>query len=474
MSEYQWNAAAGATADFGVPHNWLVLGLLPVVPPGVNDNATIETAGAIVAGVGTVAFLSFLDVQAVEGQLTGLLAIRVRADMRLLPGAVLTTSLLNIALKTNDVGTVVVGKHGSVVINGDHPANSYAIFVGQGAGANGKLRVHGEGAVVSGGGEPIVIGHKGHGVLRISQGGTVTAGNADPYLFPFAMVIGNRNGSNGKVKISRALLSATGEIVVGRAGQGELEVKAAGTVSADTMEIGLSTGATGLVKVVGERTCLLLASTLTVGVAGVGSLAVEDHGRVTANFGIRVNGHLSLADGLVETGSLVVNAGGFLAGHGKVIAAAGFSNAGTITVHHRLTLVGDISNNGTIEVDSAGANLQCVGAFGAANDTGSLLLGADGIASLDAVTAGQTITFTSDGTLKLHSPEAFDGAIAGFSPGNIIELDAQPTGTPTFGGGTFTFIINGFTVGLKMSGALSTASFKITTLPGGGALISHT
>jgi T5SS/PEP-CTERM-associated repeat protein len=297
MSEYQWNAAAGATADFGVPHNWLVLGLLPVVPPGVNDNATIETAGAIVAGVGTVAFLSFLDVQAVEGQLTGLLAIRVRADMRLLPGAVLTTSLLNIALKTNDVGTVVVGKNGSVVINGDHPANSYAIFVGQGAGANGKLRVHGEGAVVSGGGEPIVIGHKGHGVLRISQGGTVTAGNADPYLFPFAMVIGNRNGSNGKVKISRALLSATGEIVVGRAGQGELEVKAAGTVSADTMEIGLSTGATGLVKVVGERTCLLLASTLTVGVAGVGSLAVEDHGRVTANFGIRVNGHLSLADG---------------------------------------------------------------------------------------------------------------------------------------------------------------------------------
>lgn len=57
--------------------------------------------------------------------------------MRLLPGAVLTTSRLNVALKTNDVGTLVVGEHGGVVINGDHPANSYAIFVGQGLGAKG-------------------------------------------------------------------------------------------------------------------------------------------------------------------------------------------------------------------------------------------------------------------------------------------------------------------------------------------------
>jgi hypothetical protein len=89
-------------------------------------------------------------------------------------------------------------------------------------------------------------------------------------------------------------------------------------------------------------------STLTVGVAGVGSLAVEDHGRVMANFGIRVNGRLLLADGRLETGSLVVAASGFLAGHGKVVAAAGFSNAGTVTVQHRLTLMGDISNNGTI------------------------------------------------------------------------------------------------------------------------------
>jgi len=55
-------------------------------------------------------------------------------------------------------------------------------------------------------------------------------------------------------------------------------------------------------------------STLTVGVAGVGSLAVEDHGRVMANFGIRVNGRLLLADGALETGSLVVAASGFLAG----------------------------------------------------------------------------------------------------------------------------------------------------------------
>lgn len=94
--------------------------------------------------------------------------------------------------------------------------------------------------------------------------------------------------------------------------------------------------------------------------------------------------------------------------------------------------------------------------------------------SLDAVAAGQTITFLSNGTIKLHSPEAFEGVIAGFSPGNIIELDAQPTGTPIFVVGTLTFTINGLPAALKVSGSLSTTSFKITPLLGGGALISHT
>lgn len=105
--------------------------------------------------------------------MTRLLAIRVSADVRLLPGAALATSLLNIALKPNDAGTLAIDKHGSVVINGDHPANSYTIYVGQRLGATGKLRMHGEGAVVNGGGEPIVVGHQVHGMLRISQGGTV-------------------------------------------------------------------------------------------------------------------------------------------------------------------------------------------------------------------------------------------------------------------------------------------------------------
>jgi hypothetical protein len=74
----------------------------------------------------------------------------------------------------------------------------------------------------------------------------------------------------------------------------------------------------------------------------------------------------------------------------------------------------------------------------------------------------------------LHSPEAFEGLIAGFSAGNVIALDAQPTGALTFGSGALTFLINGFTAARKMSGALGTTSFEATPLLDGGALISHT
>jgi T5SS/PEP-CTERM-associated repeat protein len=471
MEDYEWTASA-STADFGVVGNWQIAGLPAAVPPGTGDRATIDTAGAVITGAGTVAYLLFLDLMAVQGPLTGLLAIKVSADMTLLPGAVLTTSLLNIAMQTNDAGTLLVGEHSSLVINGDHPANSYAIFVGQGVGSKGKLHVHGNGAVVNGGGEPVVIGHKGHGALRIRKGGSATFGNADPYLFPYAVVIGNRNGSEGRVRVSDAALSARGEIVVGRAGNGVLEVMRAGVVAAEKMEIGLSAGGAGSVTVDGERTLLTVATTLTIGVAGSGSLVVGNRGCVAVNFGIQVNGNLMMSDGLIETGSLVVNAGGTLAGHGKVIAAAGFANTGTITAHHRLVLIGDISNNGAIEVDANGY-LECPGAFGATGDTGSMVLAAGGIASLGAVTSGQTVSFTGNGRLKLHSPQSFAGVIAGFSPGDTIELDAQPTATPTFGVGVLTILVNGFTAGLKMSGTYTTTSFIMTLLPDGHALISH-
>jgi T5SS/PEP-CTERM-associated repeat protein len=475
MEDYEWVASA-STANFGIPGNWQILstGILAVVPPGVNDRATIDTAGAVITGVGTVAYILFLDAKAVEGQLTGLLAIKASGDMKLLPGAVLTTSLLNIAMQTNDTGTVVVGEQSSIVINGNHPTNSYAIYVGQGTGSKGKLHVHGYGAVVNGGNEPIVIGHKGHGVLRIRKGGNVAAGNADPYLFPFAVVIGNRSGSVGKVKVSDASLSARGEIVVGRSGSGFLDVESSGVVTAEKMEIGLSTGGAGSVTVHGEHALLVIAGTLTVGGAGSGSLVVADHGCVTVNVGLQVTGSISLADGLIETSSLVVNAGAVLAGHGKVVAAAGFSNAGTIAVHHRLILIGDISNNGTIEVGE-GAHLTCVGTFGAANDTGSVVLGAGSVASLGAVTSGQTVSFTGSGTLRLHSPQSFAGTIAGFAPGDMIELDAQPPVAPTFNSasGMLTVQVNGFTTGISFTGSYSTSSFVLTDLPDGGALISH-
>jgi hypothetical protein len=155
-----------------------------------------------------------------------------------------------------------------------------------------------------------------------------------------------------------------------------------------------------------------------------------------------------------------------------VTAAAGFSNAGTITSHHRLALIGDISNIGTIDVAPNG-HIECAGALGASGDSGGLTLSQGSVASLDAVSNGQTITFTGNGRLRLHRPQAFNGVIAGFKLGDTIELDTLPIGPLSYGSGKLTFALNGSTVALALNGSFNPAGFVLTSLPNGRALISY-
>jgi T5SS/PEP-CTERM-associated repeat protein len=470
MATYSWTGGAG-TEDFSTPNNWLVSPFAPppVPPPGPGDDALFDTASATIAGTGTAQRLIFGGADVLRGQLTAVMGTQAAADLSLHPGAVLTTPLVGIGVASGDVGKLSIGKHSSLVVNGVHPPNNYAIAVANAAGSTGTLRVHGPGAALNGGNEPISIGQNGNGLMQIEDGGMVSAGNSDPAIFPWAVIVGNHAGANGTVEVWNGSLLAQGEVIVGRSTSGMLKIGPSGLVVALDLAAGWTATGQGSVTVHGEHARLVVVDTLEVGHMGFGSLSVADHGAVSAGVNVTVNGPVTLADGSIETTSMAINASGTLVGHGAVTAAAGFTNAGNISASQQLTLIGPMQNNGMIKA-VAGSDLRFVGAIGG---SGTITLTAGSAASLEAVTTGQTIVFSGGNSkLVLRSPAAFGGSISGFDGNDTIVLDAAATGL-SFVPGLLTVFdtLPGVLVAqLNIIGPYSISNFDL--VPGNPAVIS--
>jgi T5SS/PEP-CTERM-associated repeat protein len=251
---------------------------------------------------------------------------------------------------------------------------------------------------------------------------------------------------------------------------GVLDIDNAGIVIAESMTIGLKTGSQGSVAIRGAIARLLIATTLTVGDGGASSLAVDDGGLVSVGIGMLVTGNVSLAGGRIETDSLVLNTGSSLVGHGRVIAAASFSNSATITAHHQLTLIGDIANSGLIST-TPGSYLRCIGAL---TGTGTLVLGVGSVASLEAVSVGQTINFTGgDSKIILRNPGQFLGVVHGFGINDSIEVDFQ-VGSLGYTPGVLQIIDNFLVVRatVQIIGPYTLSSFTTVALPLSRTLIN--
>ncbi len=140
---------------------------------------------------------------------------------------------------------------------------------------------------------------------------------------------------------------------------------------------------------------------------GVSTLAIDEQGVLALQTGtgfanisnVALDGEISLGGGNLSASSTAVSASGAIDGHGGVLGAvanAGTINAsgGTLTISQGVTGTGagEIENNATL---SFGAN----------------------------VSAGQTLTFEgAAGTLTLGNAGGFAGTIAGFAPGNAIDM----------------------------------------------------
>jgi T5SS/PEP-CTERM-associated repeat protein len=402
--------------------------------------------------------------------------------LTLLAGATLTAHMLHIGTggpnpPITTAAMVKVGHDSRVVITGCNPPDTFAILIAgrDKVGTHGTLVVQGAHASVNGGNLPMCVGHSATGVLKILQGAVVSAGNGDPIKYPWALVIGNHSTSNGSVEVSHASLLVNGQVIVGRNAAGKLDVNQGGVVVAESMAIGwapdsgLGDQGNGSVTVTGKDARLIVEGLLEVGHMGAGSLTVADHGLVSAGISIYVIGSISLADGQIETTALGIDPHATLTGYGTVIVSAGLniSEGGAITAHQQLNLVGDIDNAGTITV-AAGGHLQCSGTL--VDETGSIELRANSVASLEAVESDQqTITFAGhNARLVLRSPAAFGGTIKGFGLSHLIELEAEAnnfTLTPNPPNASTLTVTgpSGVVAQLQMSGVYVDANFIVTS-----------
>jgi len=147
---------------------------------------------------------------------------------------------------------------------------------------------------------------------------------------------------------------------------------------------------------------------------------LTNSGTIVAANGDTIFLEAGLEGALINTGTLLVNAGTFVVG-----ADASFVNASTIAV----------SNGGDFAVRSAGA----------IEGTGTISISTHGTVAIGTVPPSllgpafpyaQTVTFLdATGTLDLSDPTGFAGLISGFQIGDVIDLLDTPTNWASYNNG---------------------------------------
>ena len=311
------------------------------------------------------------------------------------------------------------------------------------------------------------VGPNGTGMLTIQTGGTLTSFSIG--------TVGNLPGGRGTVTVtdpgSRWQNNST--LVVGGQGIGTLTIQDRGTVTSSGASVGLSARSIGTVTVTGPGSNWSNGPSggLNIGSFGTGTLTIANGGRVinitaanTANIGSgigsngavtvtgagstwsnnlgvnignRGTGTLTIADGGVVTGPIVIatNAGatGTLnigAGAGAPAVASGAltspslafgAGTGTLNFNHTsLTYVfaPAITGNGTVNVFAGTTTLRGANRYGGETnvEAGTLRAGA-----LNTFSPNSSVTVARGGTLDLNG---FDQTIGGLANAGLVSMGA--------------------------------------------------
>lgn len=412
------------------PDGTLNVGGLTVVGGGGTGGLTIQ--GAATLGAVDVALHSSGIGNLVVNTGTGITSTAVRVGVGGNGMALLDQA------SVWDATSVSVGVTGTGLLRVEggsdfNAANSVAL--GSGAGSSGTLRILGTNSRADVTGD-VAVGQAGAGTLEIATGGLLAATQ---------LTAAEDAGSMGSISIagtsSRATLS--GSAVIGGAGSATAVVENGGLLSLHGLTLGAEASGSGTLTVRDAATTLAMTGALVVGDEGQGALTVSDGvmltpPAVTLGNAMGGEGSLTLTSGAsIQTGAAVV--GKFGSGEAEITSGAEW-------VAHTMWLGEQVGSEGSVTLNGAGTKLEL---------SSSLIVGSSGGGTLNVGTGADVET----GSLFVGLASSGHGEVL---VGIGSRVTAQSTTVGASGVGALTLALGDLTTESLIVGNFATGQGTLT------------
>ena len=382
-------------------------------------------------------------------------------------------------LTTSLLGTVLLAPELLRLLGASAMVSDGGADIGHGAAGIGL-------AVVDGGfwtnAGQLTVGDGGHGSLLIGGAANSITGQ----VTAFDATIGAQAGANGSVTLASGDLlvanatTMTSTLAVGLAGSGTLAVEGNGNVTVGAAQIELTS--TSSVTNVG---------TLSIGGVGGGSglLTISGDASVLVNGNAVVGGGAGSADVVVGqaatdtallamSGTLAIGESGrvSLGGAQDTIRAGAITIGGGDLLSGAGTISGDGGGNNTVvltnivnagTIEATGGSLLV---YGSVVGTGRIAVDAGATITMQAtVGSGQTIAFSPTAHGVLNDVSGFAGTITGFAKGNILDLASTAGTAATWSPGTLAIATATGTIDLSIAGSYAPNDFIVQSDGLGGS-----
>jgi fibronectin-binding autotransporter adhesin len=331
-------------------------------------------------------------------------------------------------LRIKDAGTMSVGQDLDL-------SESSALYLGDTAGSSGALSVVGDDSQLSVNGQALV-GLDGHGTLSVSDGATMSTGDASGNT-PGGLVVTLDSDGSGAVTVTGdgSSLTNNGVLGVGAGAKGSLTISDGGEVTTNINQslgyqglyAGGDQGAAGVITVTGAGSKLTIDTYAVIGSSGAGTLDVDAGGYVSIGALLNLDDYAGLLIGDGQGSSGTVDADdATLAVRGQV--DVGVYGKGTLKVTDGGSITtGDSSgetSSGFAVGDFSGSKgtVSVTGAHSELVNEGTFVVGSQGHGSLDVSEGGTVET-------NLSSSYTYDGADIGLSSGSVGTVTVQSTGS---------------------------------------------
>jgi outer membrane autotransporter protein len=378
------------------------------------------------------------------------------ADVVIDNGDVVTVPSLAVPSPWTVGGQLTVGDTGSGTLNvvDGGTVTSGTVRIGSQAGANGTVKINGDGSLLDLSASTLGVGGSGTGTLTIEDGGKAKSDGAGIGLSAGSVGTATVTGTGSSWEIGNGNFFIIG---FNDTSKGTLTIEDGGTVTSGYTIVGAEAGAKGTVTVTGADSRWEVENLIAVGLNGTGKLTIADGATVTATvvgLGAEAsgNGTLNLSGTPGARGVLAVEGLGAGNGTAKINFDGGVLRATADNAYFLLDFTAseiDIKAGGAF-IDTNGNSvgitqaLQGVGGL-TKQGAGTLTLsGATTYAGATVIEAG-TLALTGAGAIAASSALTADGTfdISAKSAGvSIKSLSGAATGAIKLGANTLTVTQN--------------------------------